>query len=388
MGENLFRDLTAPLILDGATGTQLQKRGMPAGSCSEQWLLAHPEAIEFQRRYVQSGSGAVYAPTFGANRALLSRHGLGGQVDEYNRRLVALSRQAVGDGVRVGGDISSTGLLYGSAGEEEFEKLFAIYREQAEALEAAGVDFFAVETQLSLNEARAAVLAVKEVSRRPILVSFTLNGSGRTFSGGLLPAALLSLEALGIDAFGVNCVDDAGVLERALTELRPLTELPLLVKPNAGLPTMVDDRAVYDLAPEAMGAMAGRFFELGAALFGGCCGSDEGHIAAMAQALRGKKLSPRPAPAGRWCATEYALLPLEEDTKALSLPVDGEFEENAAQAEAEGARLLSVRVDDERQLRILLSSQGAVHLPLRPRFSDAALRRRFLRCYAGLAELR
>ena len=184
MGENLFRDLTAPLMLDGATGTQLQKRGMPAGSCSEQWLLAHPEAIEFQRRYVQSGSGAVYAPTFGANRALLSRHGLGGQVDEYNRRLVALSRQAVGDGVRVGGDISSTGLLYGSAGEEEFEKLFAIYREQAEALEAAGVDFFAVETQLSLNEARAAVLAVKEVSRRPILVSFTLNGSGRTFSGG------------------------------------------------------------------------------------------------------------------------------------------------------------------------------------------------------------
>ena len=387
MADNFFRNLTRPLIFDGATGTQLQKRGMPAGSCSEKWLLEHPEAIDFQTKYVHSGADAVYAPTFGANRVLLGRHGLGDKVAEYNRILVELSRKAVGESVRVGGDISSTGLVYGSADEEQFDELVDVYTEQAEALEEVGVDFYAVETQIALSEARAAVTAVKQVSDKPVLVSFTMSPAGRSFAGGLLSSALLSLSDMGIDAFGINCVDDPELIARTLQELRAMTDLPLLVKPNAGLPEMIGDKAVYNLSPVTMGEMAERFFALGADLFGGCCGSDENHIAAISAAVAGRTPEKHPAPTGEWVCSEYALLPLTDGLKEAEAELDNDFEENGAEREKEGAEVLHLHVQNEEQLHILLSSQGAVKLPLRVSFEEEGLRERFRRYYAGHAAL-
>ena len=166
--------LELPILLDGATGTELQKRGFSGDGCAEAWTLAHPEAIvELQRAYVQNGSQIVYSPTFGANRVKLESHGLFGKVEEYNRQLVALSRRAAGDAALVAGDISPTGLFLYPLGETTFEELFDVYAEQAAALEAAGVDLFVVETMVTLAEARAAVLAVRSVSSKPVFVSFS-----------------------------------------------------------------------------------------------------------------------------------------------------------------------------------------------------------------------
>lgn len=184
--------LSLPILLDGATGSELYKRGMPAGAYTEQWVLGHPEALlELQRGYVAAGSQVLIAPTFGANRVRLEQHGIFGQVADYNRRLVELSRQAAGGRALVAGDMAPTGLFIAPFGESSFEELVAIYTEQAAALAAAGVDLFLIETTMTMPEARAAVLACKSVSDRPVWVTFTCDENGRTLSGTDVLAALI-----------------------------------------------------------------------------------------------------------------------------------------------------------------------------------------------------
>ncbi len=198
--------LSLPILLDGATGSELYKRGMPAGACTEQWVLGHPEALlELQRGYVAAGSQVLIAPTFGANRVRLEQHGIFGQVADYNRRLVELSRQAAGGRALVAGDMAPTGLFIAPFGESSFEELVAIYTEQAAALAAAGVDLFLIETTMTMPEARAAVLACKSVSDRPVWVTFTCDENGRTLSGTDVLAALIVMQGMGVDAFGLNC---------------------------------------------------------------------------------------------------------------------------------------------------------------------------------------
>ena len=158
-----------PVILDGATGMNLQKAGMPAGVCPEQWTLEHPDVLKtLQRAFVQAGSNAVYAPTFGANRVKLRQYGLEGRTAEMNRALVALSRKAVGDGVAVGGDMASLGLFIEPFGDASFADIVEIYREQAQALADAGVDFFVAETLMQLFEA-GIVLAVSRQNDNKLL---------------------------------------------------------------------------------------------------------------------------------------------------------------------------------------------------------------------------
>ena len=199
-------ELSFPLILDGATGTELQKRGFTGGECAEKWVLEHPEAIqEIQRAYVRAGSRVVYAPTFGANRTKLEAHGLFNVTADYNRRLAALSREAVGDLALVAGDLAPTGLMLYPLGDTTFEELVEIYTEQAAALEEAGVDLFVIETMMTVAEARAAVLAVRSVSRKPVFVSFTCDGNGRTLTGSDVAAVLQIMQGMEIDAFGLNC---------------------------------------------------------------------------------------------------------------------------------------------------------------------------------------
>ena len=172
-------EVNFPLILDGATGTQLQKRGFTGGMCAEQWVLEHPDAIlEIQRAYVDAGSNVLYAPTFGANRVKLEENGIFNQVEEYNIRLTELSKQAADGRAWVAGDIAPTGKFLYPMGDASFEELVEIYTEQAAALEKAGVDLFVIETTMTLPEARAALLAVKSVSSRPVFVTFTCDESG------------------------------------------------------------------------------------------------------------------------------------------------------------------------------------------------------------------
>ena len=379
----------SPMILDGANGTELQRRGMPPGCCSEQWILEHPEAeLDIQRRYVEAGSTAILAPTFGANRCALGRHGLGESVRDYNLRLVALSRQAAAGRALVGGDLSPTGLCCGSVEPALFDTVREAFREQAQALEEAGVDFFMVETQISLAEAKATVLAIREVSDKPIFVSFTMAPSGKSFSGGEIACALLTLEPLGIAAFGINCVDDAELIVHTLTELRGLTNLPLLVQANAGLPETVDGKSVYSLSPETMAQDAKRYYDCGADIFGSCCGSDDRHIRAIAQTVGALPFRSHTACIPRCLCSEYRYLRMEGTPVEKELNDWEHWEEALASLEEQGAELLRLSLEKREQVDALLHQQGDFRMPLRVEFSDPGWKNDFSTYYIGLADIK
>ena len=289
--------LSAPILLDGATGTELYKRGMPHGVCTEQWVLEHPDALlELQRAYVDAGSQVLIAPTFGANRVTLARYGLSGQVSVYNRRLAALTRKAAGGKARVAGDLAPTGKSIVPFGDASFEELMDIYTEQAAALEAAGVDVFLIETAMTMAEARAAVLACKSVSARPVWATFTCDENGRTPSGTDVLAALIVMQGMGVSAFGLNCCDGPAEMLEQLRRLAPYATVPLIAKPNAGPPQVVDGKTVYRCAPEELAAYAREFAAAGVRLFGGCCGTTPEHIAALGKAVAAVNFSAFPAP--------------------------------------------------------------------------------------------
>ena len=287
--------LSLPFLMDGATGTELQKRGMPLGACTEQWALEHPEALlELQRAYVEAGARVLVTPTLGANRGALEKFGLAGRVEEYNVRLAGLTRQAAAGHALVAGDLGPTLHAIPPYGETPFEMLVGFYAEQAAALERAGVDLFLVESVMAMAEARAAVLGIRESgSRRPIRVTCYCDEEGRTPSGTDVLACAIVMQGMGVSAFGLNCVDPA-VAEEQLARLHQYTDLPLIAEPSAGLPDLTSEKPVY---PDNAGAFARRTPQWAAAgvrIFGGCCGTTPAHIAAMGRAMAGVDFSAFP----------------------------------------------------------------------------------------------
>ena len=283
-------ELRFPLILDGATGTELQKRGYTGDVSAEQWVLAHPDSIlSIQRDYVAAGSQVLYTPTFGGNAEKLAEHGVTEDTAAYNRRLADLSRQAADGKALLAGDLSPTGLFLAPLGSASFDQLVDAYAQQVAGLEAAGVDLYVIETMISLSDARAAVLAVRAVTGKPIFVTFACDENGRSISGTDVTAALTVLQDMGIDAFGLNCSTGAQMLPR-LQRLRAYARVPLIAKPSAGLPVMVDGRAVYDCSPEVFAACVPAMLDSGVMIFGGCCGTTAAHIAALRRALYGGEL--------------------------------------------------------------------------------------------------
>jgi len=281
----MIKKFNLPLLLDGSTGAMLIKAGMPFGKCSEEWILNNPTLItELQQAYVSAGSNAVMAPTFETNRLKLASFGLGDKVLNFNKRLVALSRQAVGKEVLVAGNMSSLGLFVEPFGETTFDELYEIYREQASALKQAGVDYIAIETIMSLTEARAALLAAKETGL-PVTVTMTVDKKGKTLSGGDVTACLIILEAMGADAVGLNCSTGPDIVYEALKAASPYLHIPLVAKPNAGLPD-ANKSGVYDITPEDFAQYVSKFLAIGVGFLGGCCGSTPEHISAMHTALK------------------------------------------------------------------------------------------------------
>jgi len=281
----MIKKFNLPLLLDGSTGTMLIKVGMPFGKCSEEWILNNPALItELQQAYVSAGSNAIMAPTFETNRLKLASFGLGDKVLDFNKRLVALSRQAVGKEVLVAGNMSSLGLFVEPFGDTTFDELYEIYREQASALKQAGVDYIAIETIMSLTEARAALLAAKETGL-PVTVTMTVNKKGKTLSGGDVTSCLIILEAMGADAVGLNCSTGPDIVYEALRAASPYLHIPLVAKPNAGLPD-ANKSGAYDITPEDFAQYVSKFLGIGVGFLGGCCGSTPEHIAAMHTALK------------------------------------------------------------------------------------------------------
>lgn len=278
--------LPEPVLLDGATGVQLQERGMPRGACTEAWILDHPDALlELQRAYVDAGSQVLLAPTFGANRAALARHGIEGKTEAYNKRLVELSRQAAGGKALVAADLSPTGLFIPPFGETPFDELVDIYAQQARACEEAGADLFVLETATTMPDARAAVLAVRSVSRKPVWVSFTCDENGRTLSGTDVLAAMIIMQGMGVSAFGLNCSAGPEAMLEQLRRLTPYAAVPLIAKPSAGLPGTANGETVYRCPPEEFARYAEEMAAAGVRVFGGCCGTGPEHIAALKQAV-------------------------------------------------------------------------------------------------------
>jgi 5-methyltetrahydrofolate--homocysteine methyltransferase len=276
------------LIADGATGTTLQRAGLPPGAAPERWNLENPDAIRaLHRGYVEAGSDLILTNTFGGSRPRLAMEGLDGQVREVNLAAARLAREVAGDRVLVLGDIGPTGQLMRPMGTLTYDDAVAAFAEQAAALAEGGVDAILIETMSDLNEAKAAVEGVRRATDLPVLVTMSFDTNGRTMMGVKPADAAKTLWAMGVDAVGANCGRSLSENLEAIRQMREaLPEATLMAKPNAGLPRMDGMQAVYDLTPEVMAECALEFAALRIKVFGGCCGSTSEHIHAAAQALR------------------------------------------------------------------------------------------------------
>ena len=264
------------LILDGATGSNLTKAGMPKGVCTELWALEHPEAvIELQRRYIEAGSDIIYAPTFGANRASLKRFGLEERLAELNCELVQLSKTAAQGRVLVAGDITTIGYPVTEEGELSYENRVELYCEQISCLAEAGVDLLVGETLLGGDEAMAILDAAAMVCDLPVMCTLTIESDGSCYFGGNVIDIALSLEEMGAAAVGINCSCGPDQLECIVRNLRERVNVPVIVKPNAGLPVINEKgEAIYPMEPAEFGIHMKKLIALGAGIVGGCCGTD------------------------------------------------------------------------------------------------------------------
>lgn len=268
------------ILLDGATGSNLRASGMPVGVCTEQWVLEHPEVLQnLQRDYVDAGSRIVYAPSFGANRLSLSMYGLEDKLAEMNRALVQLSRDAVGGRAYVAGDMATCGKPVDVEGGVSYDTLIEVYREQAQLLVDAGVDLIGLETMMGVTECSAAIEAVRSVCDLPVMCTLTLDAVGAAYFDGDAELAAQTLPALGADAIGVNCGQGPELYVSVIQRMRAHTDLPLIAKPNAGLPVIQSDgSAVYGMSPGKFAREMVQLKKAGASILGGCCGTTPEHI--------------------------------------------------------------------------------------------------------------
>lgn len=279
------------LFLDGATGSNLQKRGMPSGVCPEKWILDNEDIfIGLQKEYVEAGTNVLYAPTFTSNRIKLQEFGLENQIREINHRLVALSKRAANGKAWVVGDLTMTGQQLKPMGTMDFEELVDVYKEQITYLAEAGVDLLVVETMMSLQESRAALIAAKEVCNLPVMVTMTFEADGRALYGTDVLTAAITLESLGADAFGINCSTGPAQMIPMFEKIQSAVKIPLIAKPNAGMPTLDEEgNTVYGLGCDDFAKEVKMLWERGASILGGCCGTTPEHIKAMISLMKEEK---------------------------------------------------------------------------------------------------
>ena len=402
-------------ILDGATGSNLQKAGMKSGECPEQWILNHPDIfIDLQKKYIGAGSDAVYAPTFTITRVKLDDYGLGAKQREYVGKLVGLSKQAVEESrtdrkIYVLGDISMTGLQIQPLGTMPFEELVDIYKEQVTLSVEAGVDGFVIETMMSLQEARAAVLAVKESCDLPVFVTMTFQEDGRTLYGTSPETAMVVLQEMGVDAVGINCSTGPDKMVDAVKSMKRYAKVPVIVKPNAGLPALVDGETVYDMGPDEFARAMKKLAEAGATVLGGCCGTTPEHICCLKEALKEQMFKPLVPARERTLTTERNVTSISLDgtftivgerinptgKKALQEQLrQGQLDlvvEMAEEQVEKGARILDVNMgmngidEKEMMLKAVQELTMTVDVPLSIDSSYVEVVEQALRIYPGRA---
>ena len=267
------------LYLDGATGSNLVKAGMPSGVCPEQWILEHKDVmLKLQKDYVQAGTNILYAPTCTANRVKLAEYHLEKNMSAMIHELVAISREAAasspGHTVLVAGDLTMTGEQLKPMGKMELEDLIDIYKEQILNMVDAGVDLLVVETMMSLAETRAVLIAAKEVCDLPVIATLTFEADGRTLFGTDAKTAAIVLESLGASAIGANCSTGPAQMESIISDMVTHTRIPVIAKPNAGLPFLDENgNTCYNMEAEEFTEEMEVLVNAGATILGGCCGT-------------------------------------------------------------------------------------------------------------------
>ena len=401
------------IVLDGATGTNLQKAGMPTGVCPEQWILEHPQVlVDLQADYINAGTNIVYAPTFSGNRIKLEEYGLQDQLEVMNTRLVALSKEAVaktGYRAYVAGNLTMTGRQLYPIGNLQLEELINVYKEQIRCLVKAGVDLLVVETMMSLAEARAALIAAKETCDLPVIISMTYNEDGRTLYGTDPKTAVVVLQSLGADAIGINCSTGPKEMICLVEQMKEYANVPILAKPNAGMPELIDGETVYAMTPEEFAGYGRQLVEAGAGIIGGCCGTTKEHITALSQTVRLMEVPEVSTKKRRVLASERQMLEIDIDGPFL---VVGERinptgkkklqeqlrQDNldlviqmAEEQEAKGAAILDINVgmngidEDDMMQKVLYEVTSTTNLPLCIDSSYVEVIEHALRIYPGRA---
>lgn len=288
MTKQEFQKLTENLLfLDGATGSNLMAQGMPRGICTERWVIEHRDVIQkLQKSYIEAGSRIIYAPTFGGNRLSLKQHGLENKIQEINSTLVSYSREIAGNKAFVAGDITTSGQFVTADGEYTYEDAFEMYKEQITILKNARVDLIAAETMINIEETLAAVDAANSVCDLPVMCTVTVEADGSIFSGGNAVEAAVAFESAGAAAVGINCSVGPDQLVSVIRNIREAVSIPVIAKPNAGMP-VIDDQgnAVYSMNPADFAKHMQVLVENGAGIIGGCCGTTPDFIREMKKLL-------------------------------------------------------------------------------------------------------
>ena len=340
------------LLADGAMGTLLRDRGVPASACLDEQNLSHPELVQsIHQEYLTAGAEIVETNTFGANRLRLRSFGLADKAPEINARGVALAREATrdcGHQAFVAGAIGPIGVGLASGGDVTLKQAHRAFVEQAQALIEAGVDLILLETFPSLAEAREAVLAIREAADEiPLLAQLTFQRDGRTWTGEEPAEVARELHNVGADIVGVNCTPGPQTALEIIEEMARATKVKLSAQPNAGHPRVAEREVSYPVAPHVFAEYVPRLVAAGCAIVGGCCGTTPEHIAA----IQGVLASPTEAPGGPtavWTPPEELELAPEEATLREKL--------------AAGRFVLSVEIDPPRGLNPRRALQGAARL--------------------------
>ncbi|HHV61229.1 MAG TPA: hypothetical protein GXX51_01095 [Firmicutes bacterium] len=276
----------AIILFDGAMGTMLLTAGLAPGECPERWNVDQPERVkDVHRMYREAGAMVLETNTFGGNRIKLNRFGLGDRAREFNIAGARLAREVAGEGLLVAGSIGPTGEFMEPLGSLTRELALDIFGEQARALEEGGADLICIETMSDLQEAQAAVDAVKVSTRLPVMCLMTFETSGRTIMGVSPAEAVAALSPRGVVALGANCSAGPRDMISVVSEMAVATKLPIAAIPNAGLPRLVNGVTVYSELPESMAESMVELVSAGASIIGGCCGTTPDHIRAMASRI-------------------------------------------------------------------------------------------------------
>ena len=400
------------LFLDGATGSNLQKQGMPVGVCPELWITEHEEIMSgLQKAYLEAGTNILYAPTFTANRIKLKEFDLEDRIEELNHKLVEISKRAADGKALVAGDLTMTGQQLKPMGPLDFEELIDVYKEQIRYITEAGADLLVVETMMSLQESRAALIAAKETCPDiPVMVTMTFESDGRSLFGTDAATAAIVLSSLGADAVGANCSTGPDQMAEVIRRMAKVTDIPIIAKPNAGLPSLDEKgQTVYDMGPEEFGADMELLLDAGAQILGGCCGTTPEHIRKMTHRLAGRPVPVHGNPTQRALTSERASLTFDLDgpflivgerinptgKKKLQQELrEGSFElvtQFAQEQEERGASILDVNMGmsgiDEKamMLQALEEVAGVTKLPLSIDSSHVDVQEEALRRYPGRA---